>query len=165
MIRNNQVHTNPTLWPIFLPSKYSPIFSPSSLPNLSHYPRFVHPFFLTPCPALPTHCMLVTWMIIWLNYLWRNGRPIAIGIRTNLNYDVQVSQNLFMLVHYGDQESILEEPSPSLHDVLVVFDFLWASDGMKETQRSLPDHSWTQCTNQILFLPLSLPRQPAEKLL
>jgi len=157
MIRNDQVYTNPNLWPVFPPSKYSPIFSPLPYPTFPRSPDLFTVFFFTPCPVLLTHCMLLTWMIAWWIPL-KDRRPIAIGFGANLSYDLQVSQNLFIMVHYGDQESILEEPSLSFHDIVFVFDIPWASDEMKETQRSLPDHTWTQCTNQILSLPLLSPR-------
>jgi len=65
VIRNDQVgihEPNPlTHFPSF---QIFPDISPSSSPNLFQCPRFVSPFFLTPCPALPTHCLMM-WMIIW----------------------------------------------------------------------------------------------------
>jgi len=135
MIINDQVYTNLTLWPIFLPSKYSPIFSPLPLSILSQFPRFVHPFFLTPCPALSTQCLLM-WMII----IWR--LPLK-EQKTHCDRFWCESQlwpaNFTEPFHHGTlwgPRVILEEPSLSLHDIVFVFDIPWASDDTKETQRS-----------------------------
>jgi len=79
MIRNDQVGIHEPKPLTHFPSfQVFPNIFPSSLPNLFQCPGFVHPFFLTPCPALSTHCLLM-WMIIWRLPL-RNRRPIAIGI-------------------------------------------------------------------------------------
>jgi len=102
-----------------------PDIFPSSLPNLFQCPRFVRSFFLTPCPALSTHCLLM-WMIIWRLPLKKQKTHCD-----RFKYDLQVSQNLFIMVHYGDQELILEEPSLSPWHCICI----WHSMGFRWHER------------------------------
>jgi len=129
MIRNDQVYTNLTLWPVFPPSKYSPIFSPLPYPTSSITPDSFTRFFSLLAPLCPLNACWCGWS--YDDYLWRNRRPIAIGFGANLNYDLQFSQNLSIMVHYGDQELILEEPSLSLWHCICI----WHSMGFRWNER------------------------------
>jgi len=50
MIRNDQVYMNPNLWPVFPPSKYSPIFSPLPYPTFPSSPDLFTVFFFHSLP-------------------------------------------------------------------------------------------------------------------
>jgi len=146
----------------FLPN--IPQYFPSSLPTLFHYPRFFHPFFLTPCPALPTHCVLM-WMIIWRLPLKEQETHCDRFWCESQLWPTSFTEPIQGDTLWGPRVDPWGTLSLSLHDIVFVFDIPWASGEMKEAQRSLPDHTWTQCTNKILSLPLLLPGQPTDKLL
>jgi len=134
MIRYNQVYMNPNLWPVFPPSKYSPIyFPPLPYPTSSSAPDSFTRFFSLLAPLCPLDVCWCGWS--YDDYLWTNRRPIATVFGANLNNDLQVSQNLFIMIHYGDQEP---NPLSPWHCICI-----WHSMGFRWNERGTTIFTWS----------------------